>query len=353
MASPLHTYSHDDYTIAWITTLSVERVAAELMLDETHGRLRALEGDDNFYTLGRIGEHNVVLMTASRPGIDSVNHLATNMARTFRKLRFIFLIGIGGGAPMAPVGEDSDQHDLMLGDVVVSFQENEHDKGPGYVYQHDYGKHLGNGEFDNRSYIRKPPAEIINIIRGWKINRLLKRTKLEVYLQEAVDKARTFRKREYNEFKFPGRDKDELYSVGGEGQGSSDGVSTKTSSSIIMRLERDDSDPVVHYGLIASASSGMGNARRRDELRDKYGVMCFEMEAAGLMNDFPCFIVRGISNYSDGHKSDNWQPWASMTASAAAKDLLSVIQPWSIDTTKTVIEVIDRRGTGPSYPKSF
>lgn len=33
------------------------------------------------------------------------------------------------------------------------------------------------------------------------------------------------------------------------------------------------------------------------------GVLCFEMEAAGLMNTFHCLVVRGICDYADSHKN--------------------------------------------------
>ncbi|KAK2050877.1 hypothetical protein LY76DRAFT_529594, partial [Colletotrichum caudatum] len=32
--------------------------------------------------------------------------------------------------------------------------------------------------------------------------------------------------------------------------------------------------------------------------------ICFEMEAAGLMDKFPCLVIRGICDYADTHKND-------------------------------------------------
>ncbi|CAN9403213.1 unnamed protein product [Alternaria alternata] len=46
------------------------------------------------------------------------------------------------------------------------------------------------------------------------------------------------------------------------------------------------------------------------------GVLCFEMEAAGLMNSFPCLVIRGICDYADSHKNKRWQPYAAATAAA-------------------------------------
>lgn len=78
----------------------------------------------------------------------------------------------------------------------------------------------------------------------------------------------------------------------------------------------------------------MRSALRRDELRDQWDILCFEMEAAGLMDHFPCIVIRGICDYSDGHKNKVWQPYASITAAAYAKDLLRVIHPENVAETE-------------------
>jgi hypothetical protein len=69
------------------------------------------------------------------------------------------------------------------------------------------------------------------------------------------------------------------------------------------------------------------------------GVLCFEMEAAGLMNSFPCLVVRGICDYADSHKNKQWQAYAAGTAAAYAKEVLSVIPAAEMAQTRTVEEV--------------
>jgi hypothetical protein len=49
------------------------------------------------------------------------------------------------------------------------------------------------------------------------------------------------------------------------------------------------------------------------------------MEAAGLMNAFPCLVIRGVCDYGDSHKNDAWQRHAAMTAAAFAKEYLSFV----------------------------
>ncbi|KAE8135104.1 hypothetical protein BDV38DRAFT_145027 [Aspergillus pseudotamarii] len=71
----------------------------------------------------------------------------------------------------------------------------------------------------------------------------------------------------------------------------------------------------------------MKDAKTRDRLARQLGIICFEMEAAGLMDHFPCLVIRGISNYAEFHKNDQWHGYATATAAAYAKELLSVVPP--------------------------
>lgn len=67
----------------------------------------------------------------------------------------------------------------------------------------------------------------------------------------------------------------------------------------------------------------MRDGTRRENLRKALGLLCFEMEAAGLVDDFPCLVIRGICDYSDSHKNKRWQPYAALTAAVYGKELLS------------------------------
>ncbi|KAK7415745.1 hypothetical protein QQX98_005658 [Neonectria punicea] len=105
------------------------------------------------------------------------------------------------------------------------------------------------------------------------------------------------------------------------------------------RTEEDD-NPAIHYGLIASGRLLMKDASKRDELAKERKVLCFEMEAAGLMNRFPCLVVRGICDYSDSHKNNEWHGYAAMTAAAYAKALLLQIPPSKVEDERRIIEAI-------------
>ena len=78
----------------------------------------------------------------------------------------------------------------------------------------------------------------------------------------------------------------------------------------------------------------MRNGIERDRIsRELGGVLCFEMEAAGLMNTFPCLVIRGICDYSDSHKNKDWQAYAAAVAAVYAKELLGEIEPAIVERT--------------------
>lgn len=108
--------THEDYTIGWMCALPIELTTAKAMLDQIHPDLpKANAADSNTYTLGSIGSHNVALagLPNGSYGTNSAAVAASHMLSAFPNLRFGLMVGIGGGAP-------SEDHDIRLGDIVVS-----------------------------------------------------------------------------------------------------------------------------------------------------------------------------------------------------------------------------------------
>ncbi len=94
------------------------------MLDEEHQDLDLAPGDRNMYTLGEIEGHNIVIacLPTGDMGITAAGRVATDMLRSFPKIRFGLMVGIGGGAP-SPHARPNE--DIRLGDVVVSTPQGE------------------------------------------------------------------------------------------------------------------------------------------------------------------------------------------------------------------------------------
>src|SRR5579871_5868097 len=91
----------EEYSVGWVCALPIELAAAQLMLDEEHHHPGQESYNTNLYTLGRIGEHNVVIacLPAGQPGTNSAATVAVQMKSAFPSLRFGLMVGIGGGVP--------------------------------------------------------------------------------------------------------------------------------------------------------------------------------------------------------------------------------------------------------------
>lgn len=147
--------SHHDYTVAWVCALPLEMTAAELMLKEIHDPLPQPPTDPNAYTLGKLGEHNVVIacLPSGVYGITSAAAVLAKMHSTFPSLRFALMVGIAGGVP-------SRSTDVRLGDVVVSIPSGT----SGGVVQYDFGKTLPDGRFQRASSLNKPSQLSLNTV---------------------------------------------------------------------------------------------------------------------------------------------------------------------------------------------
>ena len=84
----------------------------------------------------------------------------------------------------------------------------------------------------------------------------------------------------------------------------------------------------------------MKDALVRDKLAAEKKVLSFEMEAAGLMNHFPCLVIRDICEYSDSHKNKEWQGYAAMVTAAYTKDLLYRIPLKKVEAEKRINDLV-------------
>ncbi|EPS38946.1 hypothetical protein H072_7257 [Dactylellina haptotyla CBS 200.50] len=89
------------------------------------------------------------------------------------------------------------------------------------------------------------------------------------------------------------------------------------------RRSSNNTHPKIHYSHVASGGKLIGDAETRDMIGDTPGALCIEMEAAGVTtsNDKSCLVIRGLCDYADAHKDDEWQSIAAIAAAATAKEL--------------------------------
>jgi nucleoside phosphorylase len=272
--------------------------------------------------------------------------VAARMTSTFPSIRFGLMVGIGGGVPKS----------VRLGDVVVSTPTDRF----GGVVQWDFGKTEQGGTFKRTGALNRPPTELLAALTKLEKEHAMKGSKILQYLEELKKNwpklaPKYTRSESLKDVLFKADckhvEKPVVCDMGNSNNGfenvkgeDDDQVEDKEEgyncincdqSKIVHRKPRDI---CVHYGLIASGNQVIKDAIFRDEINKRLGgkVLCFEMEAAGLMNDFPCIVIRGICDYADSHKNKDWQEHAAAVAAAFAKELLSVVPAQEVQQMPTI-----------------
>ncbi|KAL4913624.1 nucleoside phosphorylase domain-containing protein [Aspergillus aurantiobrunneus] len=275
----------EDYHVAWITALPIELSAATAMLDAEY------EGSDDttLYTLGRVSRHNVVVvcLPAGQVGTSAAATTVTELRAKFPFLQIGPLVGVGGGVP-------STEADIRLGDVVISQPQRNH----GGVIQYDFSKIGPGGKHMPTGFVNGPPSVLLTALAKLKSNQLLGRSHILFQASYRHNGGATF----------------------------DDCCKDKE----IKRPLREGEDTVIHYGIVASGNHVMRDGETRNALSKEFGgILCFEMEAAGLLNVLPCVAIRGICDYANSHKNKSWQPYAAGIAAACAKELLAYVHAFS------------------------
>ncbi|KKO97783.1 hypothetical protein THAR02_10115 [Trichoderma harzianum] len=201
------------------------------------------------------------------------------------------------------------------------------------------GKWKNDTDFSIESHLNKPPKVLSKAIELLQSEQDFGEGHMPHYIHQVALKAEKLRG--LRQYRFPGRDKDQLFSSTYRHSSEVD-CSACDPAQVENRLSRDSGDPIVHYGLIASGDAVLRSAKRRDELRDAWGVLCFEMEATGLMDNFLCVVITEICDYSDDHKNKIWQPYSAVVAAAYAKDLLRVVQPQEVETMEAITKTLEK-----------
>ncbi|KAH8705549.1 putative WD-repeat protein [Talaromyces proteolyticus] len=316
----------DEFQIGWICALPIETAAAQQMLDENFGTVEEQDAQDtNIYTLGRINKHYIVIAClGGQYGTTSATIVANNMMRTFSKsLRIGLMVGIGGGIPSAA-------HDIRLGDIVVSYPTGT----CGGVLQYDMEKSL-DGEYTRTGSLNSPPRLLLGAVNMMKANMLGNDPSYPGFVADVIGKnARTRRN-----FGRPDKQQDRLFKAEHRHPPDTNTCEGCHEEWKVIRDPREDDEPQPHYGIIASGNSVIKDALRREQLRKDTGALCFEMEAAGLMQDFPCIVIRGICDYADSHKNKQFQGFAALVAAAYTKELLQYVPRGQVSGEKLIADI--------------
>ncbi|THY16519.1 hypothetical protein D6D00_08865 [Aureobasidium pullulans] len=274
--------------------------------------------DENSYTFGEMAGHNVVIAVRSGSEYGPSGAVAMSMISSFPNIKVGLMVGIGGGAPSA-------SHDIRLGDVVVSVP----NRNSGGVFPYDQGIAIKGQRFQQRGHLNSPPSIVLEAVSHLRTRYILDGHRLKENIEALLVRMPRLRKK----FRRPSSETDRLYNSHvihppGE-EGDCKELCGNEATDVVQRHERDEYDdfPAIHYGTIASGNRMIKDAKMRDALAKEYEVLCFDMEAAGVMNVMPCLVVRGICGYADTHIGHEWQGYAALTAAAYAKEVLATMSP--------------------------
>lgn len=331
--------SPDQYTIGWIAPLSIERAAATALLDERHDAPKEFEQhqtDRNSYTWGRMSGHNIVIasLPAGSQGSVPAATTTTGLLSSLPHIRIGLLVGIASGVARPHQGQD-----IRLGDVVVS--------QPygilGGVIQYDKKKATLDDSWEMVGSLNMPPQVLLHALSSIQADHEINVSQIPELLEAMWTAYPNMAKpkKAVPGYVHQGFEHDRLF-LSTYSHGDSEGCKDCDSRYEVARDTRGTPDPEVHYGIIASGNTELADGTSRDAIVDMIGGDCMsiDMEAAGLMNHFPCLVVRGICDYADSHKSNRWHRYASATAAAYAKELLSFVPIRDLAATARAIDIL-------------
>ncbi|PYH88866.1 purine and uridine phosphorylase [Aspergillus ellipticus CBS 707.79] len=301
------------YTVGIICPLEVEVNAVRFMLDEEHPYTKRSQLAR--YICGRLGGHNVVIVTPSTP-TNTQSKVATALAtsdlkRTFPAITHLLSVGIGSGIP-------NPKNNIRLGDVVIATPSGQHCG----VVQFDLGK-LELGRFTLKGYLLPPPRELLDILPIMMSDHRVRRPKIAEFIETAQTSSATAR------FSRPLPGKDLLFRADYHHSPDDTTCDSCDRDLLVSRPSRQDPvGPVIHYGLILSGDTIMENATERDRIAmEAGGASCLDTTAAGVLSNFPCLVIRGICDYADSHANAEWRQYAAAAAAAVAREILEYIEP--------------------------
>ena len=342
--------TRDEFEVAILCAKEDEWNAVEAAFDHKwkQSKYGKAPGDENAYLPGRIGNYNAVLTYLPGKGTANSGSSASSLRATFPELRLGLVVGICGGVPLIN-GRKGSRTEVLLGDIIISTR----------VLQYRFGHQ------DPKDFIMKETLGIaipgirafLNSIQGNNGYKELQ-SDTSTYLSDIL------KEEEFKHLKYPGADRDKLYGerhlhkhrepnsceVCKNGEDSVCEVAREISYEALgchevvdrtrlvelaessSRTQIRDPELLIHFGAVASGDLVMRSGQHRNDevsrLKSKgHDIIAFEMESAGVWEVLPTIVIKGVSDYADSHKRDDWQEYAATRAAACMKATLEQWPP--------------------------
>lgn len=315
------------FEVAIICALCEEYDAVEAVLDETYDSDTYYKGDNdpNRYTCGRIGTLNVVITLLPGMGKEHAASGSASFRTSFPEIKLCLLVGVCAGS-----ARNEQDKPILLGDVIISTS----------IVQSDFGRQGRDGIVrkdtidDNFGRPSKEIRALLQILQTRKAGKALRTNTIDALTTLLQDEA---------EWEYPGRECDVLfredydhkhYAARGckaccrtgaceeVGKVSCEIAKCDPRKAMEREINRDDEYPLIHFGAFSSADQVIRSSKHRDAMNAADGVIGFEMEGAGVWDNFPTVIIKGVCDYADSHKNKKFQRYAAAAAAACSKAFL-------------------------------
>lgn len=335
--------------VLYICALPVETNAVISTLDKRYDDPTNLD-NNMYFTCSFIDAVKIAILSLTRSGMvsSSINAQYVSEVIKSRFSRSIFIIATGICAGVGYHKEsDGEIKDVLLGDVVISTK----------VRKYAHGLKYDNSVYstaEDQDTIRDAPEELQSKLHHFEYADHAHRFLLRV--QSCLEHVQSrIEAKEFEYFKGgmpstrpPIGSDDRLYEAdhvhlhregckNGCDPVSKHACDTARDSTCQVAgcgndlLERGPPErrqriPGIFWGIYGSEDLVLRSPNIRKELFDQ-GITAVEMEGrgiwqAGLKSKHTVVIIKGISDYADSHKQDDWQSFAATTAACCAKEFV-------------------------------
>ena len=248
----------------------------------------------------------------------------------FDKVDHVIFVGSGGAVPDY---QDYQKH-VRLADVAVSCPSSKHAQrstsgnvNPTYIHcEKVQQKQNGKYDYETRFFDCKDDLLQVSVQQMRSLSETASFGRLTPW-EKFIEQGLTALNAEESNFSKPSLKKDKLFAWIDDKSVQVEHPKPPKGQEALYK----EGQTHVRYGPIASGKYIARNEKLRYDFARKFGIVAYDTELDACLDAISgsrkesFIIIRGISDYQDGSKSKEWQPYASLVAAAYMKALVTAM----------------------------